>query len=162
MQDELVPIFAAATIDDAERLADKLAEAGIEAFVDAAEEPMHGMTRGPRSRVVHVRSLVCEHAKPVVHRYQQQWHEPLADDERPAEEPPLERSDEPRPSEDEAHGGVDHFTESMQLAADYPPPELRALHVRTARPQAERVGTVDEDARAAQRLATTGRPEARR
>lgn len=140
MQDELVPVFTAPSIDDAERLADKLAEAGIEAFVDTTEAPMYGMARGPGSRVVEVRSLVREHAKQIVNRYRQRWHDELPEAGRPASEPNWERPARRRPSRDEAHGGLDHFTESLHGRRDPVPPELRALHDASGRSATRRAG----------------------
>lgn len=100
MKDKLVPVYRALTVDDAQRLADKLRNAGIEAFVDQTDAPMYGATQGPRSRVVYVRKAESAQARDAVERFGEKWHKGLTEDDWLREETGLELPVPDRPSDD--------------------------------------------------------------
>ena len=100
MKDKLTPIYRALTVDDAQRLADKLRNAGIEAFVDQTDSPMYGATQGPASRVVYVRKAESAQARDAVKAFGREWHKGLTKNEWLREETGLEMPVPDRPSDD--------------------------------------------------------------
>lgn len=66
MRQQTVEIYRADSIDDAQRVADQLRHAGIEAYVDVADKIMKGVLLGPRSRIVRVREVAAARAREVI------------------------------------------------------------------------------------------------
>ena len=121
MKDKLVPIYRALTVDDAQRLADKLQHAGIETFVDSTDAPMYGMTQGPAAKVVYVRKAESAHARDLVKQFGFKWHPPVAEQEWQREETGLEMTIPDRPSDDSPNEFEGEGNE--RLSADRPGPE---------------------------------------
>lgn len=121
MKDKLVPVYRALTVDDAQRLADRLKNAGVEAFVDSTDAPMYGITQGPSSKVVLVRKAESAHARDLVKQWGFKWHPTVAQEEWSREETGLELPIPERPSDDSPNEFEGEGNERMN--ADRPGPE---------------------------------------
>jgi hypothetical protein len=113
MRDDLVAIYRAPTIDDAQRLADKLQQAGIESFVDSTDAPMYGATQGPAARIVRVRRVQTGAARDVMKRYSFHFHPELPQEEMIYEQTGLELPIPDRPSDDSPNEPEGEGTERM-------------------------------------------------
>lgn len=121
MNDDLVPIYRAPTIDDAQRVSDKLKEAGVDAFVDNTTAPLYGVTQGPASRIVLVRSPIAAFARQIVNDYRREYHRDESPADRRTEETGLELPTPDRPKDDAPNDWYAADIEAMD--ADRPGPE---------------------------------------
>ena len=133
MQEELTTVYRGRTVDDAQRVADRLSRAGIEAFVESTVSPMYGATVGPRGKIVRVRTPARSLAEEVVSDFERRDHHGLTEDEWDVEE---EAGFEPptidKPS---AEDPVQNFNVGNERLSDEgPDPEAPEL-----------AGTVDPD-----------------
>lgn len=127
-------IYRAQTVDLAQRLADVLEQAGVEAFVETTEDPMYGMSQGPAGRRVMVRKAVAEHARPVVEKFRVDWH-PDEDAELFASREPsgLEQPKPEKPSDESPRDSIldktPGYTEQLDEAGVNQPtsPEQEAV-----------------------------------
>ncbi len=123
MKDDLVPIYLALTVDDAQRLADKLRVAGIESFVDQTDSPMYGATQGPSSRIVRVRRVETGPARDVMKRFGFKYHPSMARQEWQREETGLELPTREKPSDDSPHEFEGEGNERLDTDRPGPPSE---------------------------------------
>jgi hypothetical protein len=141
MEDRLIEVYRAPTVSDAQRFADVLHRAGIEAFVESTEAPMYGAPVGPSGKCVRVREPVVAEAEALVADFEQRWHKGVPPDEWPAEETGGELPTLDRPSDDSPTEEMDVGNE--RLAADPPgaeAPEAEQFVVEPDSPAAEREG----------------------
>ena len=125
MRDELVPVYHGRTIDDTQRLADQLREAGVESFVDSTQSPMYGMRAGPSARTLYVRAPITEGVREIVHRYKLEHPGEVHRTERLREQTGLELPTGDRPRDDSFAEGIGEMTEEMD--ADRPGPDTPEL-----------------------------------
>lgn len=100
MKDDLVQVYEGLTLLDAQELADRLDDAGIEAFTDVTDSPASGLVAGSASKIVLVRKPNAEQARQVVRRFESEGRTGVPRDEHPREETGLELPTRPRPSDD--------------------------------------------------------------
>lgn len=121
MKDKLVAVYRALTVDDAQRLADRLRHAGIETFVETTDAPLYGMTQGPMAKIVYVRKAESGHVRELVKQWGFHWHPTVAEQEWDREETGLEMAIPDRPSDDSPNEFEGEGNE--RLSADRPGPE---------------------------------------
>jgi len=119
MRDELVPVYHALTVDDAQRLADILQRRGVESYVENTVSPLYNMTQGPAAHVVLVDRHAAATARDTVRQYEADWHYGVPRDEQDYEQTGFELPDDPRPSQDDP---ADNFI-SERTHMDRPGPE---------------------------------------
>lgn len=120
MREEFVTVYRGMSVDDAQKLADRLKAAGIEAFADHTESPLYGASLGPRGRIVRVRQPVAERAREVVRKFEKEGHPSVSEEEWAREETGLELGGEQRPSEDSPSAGAAESTETASKALPGP------------------------------------------
>ena len=124
MDDNLVPIYRALTVDDAQRLADTLTEKGVEAFTDTTENPLLGASVGPSGRIVRVRARMLAPAREIAEQYRREWHPDVPAEQWHYEEAGLEVHHPDKPSRDSPHEDIGGGVEAIDEAPQAPPPEL--------------------------------------
>jgi hypothetical protein len=77
MAHELVPVYEGFTLADAEMLADRLNQAGIEAFIDNTDSPFDGTTSPLQSQTVRVVPRAFTEAREIVRQFEEDGHEGL-------------------------------------------------------------------------------------
>jgi hypothetical protein len=122
MREDFVPVYMASTVAVAQKLADRLTRSGIESFVDDTESPLYGMSLGPQSKVVHVRTPAEPRAREIIRDFQKQYDPPRPEDAQ-NEETGLELPKAQRPSDDSPNEPYSPGIESMARSADPPAPE---------------------------------------
>lgn len=137
MENELIPIYEALTTAEAEELADRLDDAGIEAYVDYTDSPLEGLVAARSAKIVLVPRQEMAAAREVVARWEAQGHEGVPADESQREETGLELPTEPIPSTDSP--SVDIEGQGVErLDADRPgpeSPEIEAMRIEDPGPQ---------------------------
>ena len=66
MQDDLVDVYAAATLMQAKLLSDRLAASGIRSFIDNTDSPFDGLTAAEQMKIVRVLPDDLQAAKSIV------------------------------------------------------------------------------------------------
>jgi hypothetical protein len=129
MRDQLVPIYHGRTVDDTQRLADKLRAAGIESFVNSTQSPMYGMRAGPSARTLFVREPVMDLVREIVHEFRLAHPGVVERADRDREETGLELPTGDRPADDSPAEGIAEMTEEMDAERPGPDtPEMAAVH----------------------------------
>lgn len=134
MQDELVTVFHARTVEDAQRLADRLTRAGVEAFVDTTVAPMYGLPVGPRGKIVRVRAPERGLAERVVADFEGRSDRGLTEEEWEQEEG-ISGFEEPTIDKPSAEDPVQNYNVDNERLSD-DDPEIEAP---------ELAGTIDPD-----------------
>jgi len=137
MQDELVTVFRALTVDDAQRLADKLQEKGIEAFVASTEAPMYHATQGPSARLVQVREPMAATARELAEQFAADWHPEVPADEWPREHTGLEQPIPEGTTDDSPNDSpqqIDNVESAQGRLAETDPQEPEAPEVEGLQP----------------------------
>lgn len=127
MQEGFAPVYMASTVAVAQKLADRLSNAGIETFVDDTESPMYGMSLGPQSKVVHVRAMAEKRAREIIQDFQKQYDPPMPEDWQ-GEETGFELPKPQRPSDDSPNEPYNPGTEKLAGSAEPDNPEM--AHMR--------------------------------
>ncbi|MFW5653249.1 MAG: hypothetical protein ACOC0P_04315 [Planctomycetota bacterium] len=133
MQDQLVTVFRGRTVEDAQAVADRLTQSGIEAFVESTVSPMYGAPVGPRGKIVQVRAPAQSAAQPVIEDFEANVHRGLTQEEWELEEAGgYEEATDDRPSAADAPQNFN--VDNERLSDSGPSPEAPEL-----------AGTVDPD-----------------
>lgn len=77
MAHDLVPVYEGFTVAEAEMLADRLNQAGIEAFIDNTDSPFDGTTTAAQGQTVRVVRQDHAQAREIVHQFEEDGHEGL-------------------------------------------------------------------------------------
>lgn len=126
MKEEFVPVYMASTVAVAQKLADRLTRNGIESFVDDTLSPMYGMSLGPQSRVINVRSPAEPRAREIIESFQAEYNPPMPQDWQ-GEQTGLEIVKPQRPSDDSPNEPYAPGTEALSEDTDPAGPESAYL-----------------------------------
>ena len=143
MRDELVPVYHGRTVDDTQRLADKLRASGVESFVPSTQSPMYGMRAGPSTRTLYVRAPITDLVREIVHEFRLEHPGVVERRERDREETGFEIPVGDRPSDDSPAEGIAEMTEEMDAERPGPDtPELESIHEQL---DEEKIKSMDVD-----------------
>jgi len=139
MQDELTSVYVGMSTDEVQRFADRLNEAGIEAFVEQTQSAMYGTMPGPAGHQVMVRRAAADQARELAVQFEHQWHYQEAAPDDPAdgrqqqqvgpEAPVPDRPSDDAVTED-VGGGAEHLDRAPERAES--PEDPRAARPSTS------------------------------
>lgn len=70
MQDDLVDVYEAQTLMQAQLLSDRLKSEGIESFIDHTDSPLDGLLAADQVKIVRVLPTDVDHARMIVAEFQ--------------------------------------------------------------------------------------------